>query len=60
MRKHMPLVVSIAFVIALLMLIFSDAGELFTLNRGATPTDALKTKGNVNATVTVVEMSDFQ
>lgn len=60
MRKHLPLIGSIGFVIGLLMLVFSDAGDLFTLNRGPAPTDPLKTKGNASATVTVIEMSDFQ
>lgn len=61
MKKYLPLAVATAVVVAILMALFAcDLGALFAWTRPPVQLDAIKTEGEANATVTVVEYSDFQ
>lgn len=61
MRKNLPWIAGIGAVVAILMLLFScDLGQLLAWTRPPAQTDPVKTRGNPNAAVTMIEVSDFQ
>ncbi len=61
MKKNLPLIVGIGVVALILGALFScDLGALFAWTRPPVQLDSIKTQGDANATVTVVEYSDFK